>query len=213
MDLHVHTSYSRDAVISINELINTAISKHIDVIAITDHDTIIGALKAYNLIKNKGLDRLIIIPGIEITTKYGHLLALNIYEEPKGKNIFEIIEDIHGKGGIAIAAHPFDIFAPFKNIERVSRHIDAIEYANAKTLNFNHQMRLSKLYLNKYKWIGYTAGSDSHLSDSLGDVVAVHHDTLENIDDIIDAIVNRKLIIKGKRTKIYFRLKKYFVSK
>ena len=70
-DLHVHTNYSRDGESSIEDIIRRAEFIGLDAIAITDHDTIAGARAALKISTN-----VIVIPGIEISTKQGHLIAL-----------------------------------------------------------------------------------------------------------------------------------------
>ncbi len=75
-DLHSHTVLS-DGVLSPHELVSRAIEKNVDVLAITDHDTI----DAYQDIA-LAHDRLRLIPGIELSTQWGstgiHVLGLNI---------------------------------------------------------------------------------------------------------------------------------------
>lgn len=212
-DLHIHTEYSYDGVTSIRELLKIAVKKGIRVLGVTDHNTIEGGLKAYKLSKEGGYN-LIVIPGIEVSTKYGHLIALNVFEEIRRKgSIFEIIEEIHKKGGISIAAHPFDIIMPFKNLNELSRYIDAIEYANALTINFKEHIRKAEEHLREYNNLGYSVGSDSHIPDTIGNVVGIYEEEVERIDDVIDVILNRKLSFSGKRTKLYHRIKKIFLTK
>ena len=78
IDLHVHTIYS-DGEKTPKEIIDMAIEKNIDVIAITDHDTIDGIEEALNYSKNKSIK---VIPGIEISVDVEkgqlHMLGLNI---------------------------------------------------------------------------------------------------------------------------------------
>jgi len=76
-DLHMHTIYSYDGTASVSAVLTRAKQVGLDVIAITDHDEIKGALKALELAPSYGIE---VIPGIEITTAEGDLLALNITE-------------------------------------------------------------------------------------------------------------------------------------
>lgn len=63
-DLHSHTTYS-DGVLSVDEIINLAISLGLDYLSITDHDCLDGSIEAIKLTKNRPLK---IIPGIELST-------------------------------------------------------------------------------------------------------------------------------------------------
>ena len=73
-------------------------------IAITDHDQIIGALKAFEMAPESEIE---VIPGIEITTAEGDLLALFVTQKIKpGRWLIETILDVGEAGGICIAPHP-----------------------------------------------------------------------------------------------------------
>ena len=74
-DLHMHTIYSYDGTASLSAVLSRAKKLGLDVIAITDHDEIAGALKAMELAPNYGVE---VIPGSEITTADGDLLAFFI---------------------------------------------------------------------------------------------------------------------------------------
>jgi hypothetical protein len=104
-DLHIHTIYSWDGTCSVPAVLKQASHKlHLDVIAITDHDEIAGALEAVNLAPRYGIE---VIPGIEISTAEGHLLALFIREMiPAGLPLVDTILRVGKAGGLCIAAHP-----------------------------------------------------------------------------------------------------------
>jgi predicted metal-dependent phosphoesterase TrpH len=109
-DLHIHTTYS-DGCGSIEEVL-AHVQKHtqLDVIAITDHDQIEGALRARDL-WTKGKYHFDFIVGEEITTTEGHLLGLFIEKRIRpGLNMEHSIDLIHKQGGLAIVAHPLHRF-------------------------------------------------------------------------------------------------------
>jgi predicted metal-dependent phosphoesterase TrpH len=105
-DLHVHSHWS-DGMQS-PELIIKAAAGRVDVLAITDHDEIRGALSGrdYALTHPElGVD---VIVGEEISTLSGHVLALYLHERiPPRLTAARTIEMIHDQGGLAVAAHPF----------------------------------------------------------------------------------------------------------
>ena len=74
-DLHVHTNYSKDGISSVEEILTKAKGLGLNGLAITDHDVIDGALKALKLADEFGL---IVVPGIEVTTKEGEIIVLGI---------------------------------------------------------------------------------------------------------------------------------------
>jgi len=106
-DLHMHTNHS-DGRPSVQDLLDYVEEKtDLDIIAITDHDTMGGYFEAVELMKRKKY-RFELVPGEEVTSKEGHILALFIKEPIKtGLEAHTVLKKIHEQNGIAIAAHPF----------------------------------------------------------------------------------------------------------
>lgn len=104
-DLHIHTIHSWDGTSTVSAVLRQARDvAHLDVVAITDHDTLAGVCEAKELAPGYGLD---VVPGIEITTAGGHLLALYIEEMvPPGLPLRETVLRVGDLGGICIAPHP-----------------------------------------------------------------------------------------------------------
>ena len=124
-DLHCHTSFSYDSWAKPGEMVKAAIEKGIDCLAITDHNEIGGALESIEYAKGKPI---LIIPGIEIKSKEGDILGLNIEKIiPNGLSAKETIEKIKEAGGIAIIPHPFGWFYPFRgNLEELIEEVDGV---------------------------------------------------------------------------------------
>lgn len=104
-DLHIHTAYSKDGTATVAATLEY-VAQHtdLDVIAITDHDEVDGALEAMALAPKYGLE---VIPGCEITTADGHLLAYFITERiPAELSLVETVAAVAALGGICVAAHP-----------------------------------------------------------------------------------------------------------
>jgi len=110
VDLHVHTTHS-DGTATVNEVL-AHVAQHSDLrlIAITDHDTITGALEARSKADAYGVE---VIVGEEVSTNQGHLLALFIEAAlPPHRPVAETIAAVHAQGGLCIAAHPYDWLVP-----------------------------------------------------------------------------------------------------
>jgi predicted metal-dependent phosphoesterase TrpH len=105
-DIHMHSTYS-DGCASIQQILHhVQRNTSLDVIAITDHDVIDGALRARDLWRQSSY-RFDFIIGEEVTTKEGHLLGLFIEKRiPPGLSMERSIDLIHEQGGLAIIAHP-----------------------------------------------------------------------------------------------------------
>lgn len=112
VDLHVHTCASPDSLASASDMLISAAKRGLTAVAITDHDTLRGALSAIEVaeaLKTQGRlpEGFFVIPGSEITSADGHIVALFLtHDIPAGKSAEWTIQAIHDQGGIAIAAHP-----------------------------------------------------------------------------------------------------------
>ena len=103
-DLHIHSVYSWDGTATVSAVLKTAMIRGLNVIAITDHDEIEGALEAQETASSYGLE---VVPGIEISTADGHLLALFVSQRiPADLSLEETLQRIGQQGGLAVAAHP-----------------------------------------------------------------------------------------------------------
>lgn len=103
-DLHIHTIYSPDGTGTVRAVLRRAAEVGLDVIAITDHDEIRAALEGVDLAPSYGLH---VIPGSEVSTADGHLLALFIRRNPPtGLSLSETLHWVRDAGGLCIAPHP-----------------------------------------------------------------------------------------------------------
>lgn len=104
-DLHIHTTTSYDGTATVAATLEfVKCFTDLNVIAITDHDEIDGALEAVDLAPGYGID---VVPGIEISTAEGHLLGLFVTTMiPSGLSLSKTIELVGNAGGIAVAPHP-----------------------------------------------------------------------------------------------------------
>jgi predicted metal-dependent phosphoesterase TrpH len=110
VDLHVHTSASFDSLASPESVVRAALSRGLTHIAITDHDTIDGALVARDLVSRETLD-LTILVGQEVKTAGGDLIAVFLDEAiESGLPPADAIAAVRAQGGLVGIPHPFDRF-------------------------------------------------------------------------------------------------------
>ena len=104
-DLHIHSIYSQDGTGTIPAILKHIADKTLlDVVAITDHDSMAGVQEAMLLAPEYGME---VIPGCEVSSSDGHVLALYIHNGIKsGYSLTDTVLMVADQGGIAIAAHP-----------------------------------------------------------------------------------------------------------
>lgn len=173
-DLHNHTTWSRDGTASVEAVVRHA-AQHtgLDVIAITDHDEIEGALNAVALGQEYGIQ---VVVGSEITTAEGHLLGLFMREKvPAGLSLVESILRVGEQGGLCIIPHPLALNA--RGVSEVGlrialrdpdvpRILVAVESYNAALLYRHTNQAASDLAVRLQ--LPRTGSSDSHLLWMIG---------------------------------------------
>ena len=170
-DIHIHSIHSYDATTTVRAILRQASHVGLNVIAITDHDEIRGSIEAQKLAPSYGIE---VIPGAEISTKDGHLLALFINElPPPGLSLMDTLLRIGKMGGIAIAPHPFNNLPNSLSMEAVLNafsnpltkgHLLGLETHNMGTHNFDHVVRKISVFLPLAK----IAASDAHIYWAVG---------------------------------------------
>lgn len=171
-DIHIHTTAS-DGFDSVQDILDyTAALGTLDVVAITDHDVLDASLWAY---EHRARYPFEIIPGVEVSTAEGHMLALWVQKPiPMGMSLAETAAAIHEQDGIAILAHPFELTITFKVFMHylqqpaslLSTGIDAIEVYNAASPT-PASNPLARRLAEQIK-LPMTGGSDAHSLGGIG---------------------------------------------
>lgn len=179
-DIHLHTD-EVDGLQSVTELLDYAeYETDLDVVAVTDHDEIRGALKARELAARRN-DRVRVITGTEVTTRHGHLLALFVDTTfPMLKSVDTTLAAIHEAGGIAVVPHPMSWLTTSigeRTLRRVHAlgaagrrsgvYFDAIEMLNPSVAGRVAARRASALNRAVLR-LPVMAGSDAHASNLIG---------------------------------------------
>jgi predicted metal-dependent phosphoesterase TrpH len=185
LDLHNHTAFSADGLMSPATLLEAAKVQGIDYIAVTDHNTIQGALQAVVLADaDPSLPR--VIPGVELSTADGEIIGLYVREDiPVGLPVAEAISRIREQGGLVYLPHPYDrlrrgTISPGQR-SRTAELADILEVVNGRSLGPRAAGKATRLARRLGKPGG--AGSDAHRKAQVGlayVVVAAHpsRDTL-----------------------------------
>jgi predicted metal-dependent phosphoesterase TrpH len=175
-DLHIHSA-AGDGIHTVAELLEH-VEHHtdLDVIAITDHDEVAGALEAMEIALRKGY-RFEVIPGIEVSTRNGHLIGLFVNQRvPMLQSLESSVEAIHAQGGVCIVPHPLSWLTMSVGARRLRRmqarrddciYLDGIETFNPTFAGRVVGSRAEKLNRDVLG-LAETGGSDAHSSDLVG---------------------------------------------
>jgi len=204
VDLHVHTIYSGDALIGPEEAVLWAKKAGLDGLAITDHDTLRGAERARPVAEREGV---VLIPGVEVESRGGHILALGVSEPPEpGGSLAEVLEAVEDQGGVSVLAHPFNLLAPRGWSYRELVRLDAVEVVNASQILFPISRRLA-VRLAEALGKPMVAGSDAHLPEAVGKAFTIF-EACGDEDDLLEAL--RKGMVRpcGGRMELSLILRK-----
>jgi len=181
-ETHCHTIYSNrrrrrfDALNSPREMIEAALCKGLGGMIITDHDSVAGGLVGRKVaLRFKDFK---VIPGAEVTSRSGHILAIGIENDvPKGLSVEETVEMIHDLGGIAVASHPFSSRVR-PSLGEECLKTDGVEVFNSANRGDSNSRALS---LARGHGRPGTAGSDAHWERAVGNAGIVCDDPVEDI--------------------------------
>ncbi len=167
-DLHMHTSWSHDCSIDVDELLDHAEAEGLGAIAVTDHNVFGGAREAVEKARGR---RLTVIPGEEIKTDHqGEVIGLFLKEEiPRGLSFGETVAAIRAQGALVYVPHPFDRLHAIPDPATLHRHlaeIDVFEVYNARLL-FEGYNDEALRFARKYN-LTRAAGSDAHVLQGVG---------------------------------------------
>lgn len=205
MDSHIHSEYSPDSKSKLKDIFKVAKSRNIDIIAISDHNTVDGSKEARRLTKN---DDLLVIPSIEISSIEGHILGFGCEEKiDRDLPAAETIDLIHDQSALAIIPHPYCFYrhgllckADYKDLK-----IDAIETKNARFIVGYCNNKAKNLSKNEN--LPSLGASDAHYFKFVGDCYS-KIDCEKDIDSVLKSIKKGKVEAFGKGTS-NIKLSKY----
>lgn len=158
IDLHTHSIISQDGGLTEQDYTQIIAQKKIDILAITDHNTI-----SFAEILHKQYPKNIII-GEEITSGEGDIIGLFLTSRiPPHLGIKETAAQIHRQGGLVLVPHPFERFRSSISLETFNKHlkyVDIVESFNARS-KLKKPLHNAAAYAIKNK-IPHVANSDAH---------------------------------------------------
>ncbi len=205
LDLHVHTGFSDDGQGSPKEVVSTLKSRGLDGVAITDHNTLEGALKA----KKFGSRDFVVLTGVEISSSDGHVLALDVDSLPAvGVSVEETVESILDLGGFPIIPHVFrNMSGVYRDgLERVNSKCFCMEVFNAASMP---QSNLKMMRLADELGLGGTGGSDAHMPQYAGlGYTEVDCDVL-SVDEVLEQMRKKRSWGRGVSLPFEYRQQRF----
>ena len=206
VELHTHSSLSHDGRDPIELLLEQAQSVGLDALAVTDHDELTASLRAAELAPDYGL---VGIPGMEISSAAGHVLALGIAEAvPPGLPFAETLDRIRDQGGLAVVPHPFQE-SRHGVLDEISKDelatADAIEVYNSRLFTGRSNRQAERFA--RRRGLPMTAGSDAHIAEMVGQAVTNVDADDRTQEAILEGIKEGRTTVEGERTpwRISFR--------
>lgn len=189
-DLHIHTVHSGDSRTTPQQVISRCQEAGIDCIAVTDHNTISGALELQQMSPFR------VIVGEEIHTRSGEIIGYFMSDEiPKGLPAAETVSLLKRQGAIVCVPHPFDSLRQSALKRRVLHEllgeIDVIEVFNARVMLRRHNQRAARFAAQH--GLPASAGSDAHTPGEIGSA-CVEMPDFNDRDDFLSSLSQGKIV-------------------
>jgi predicted metal-dependent phosphoesterase TrpH len=212
VDMHIHSTYSRDSTNSIYGIIKTAYAQGIGV-AICDHDEIEGSLAVAKYAK-------FIIPAVEVTSNEDFHILTYFYRYADLKDFYKkyvsnhkkehlpalsIIEAAHKYKSIVSFAHPYRILSKtsFHSkeylIKKIYEQADCVEAINGK--NFHRENKKALVLAKK----GITGGSDAHSLFELGSTIT-YVKNCSTTEEFLDNVKKGNATVVGLESSLWKRV-------
>jgi predicted metal-dependent phosphoesterase TrpH len=202
-EFHCHNVYSNghvgeleppfDCNVSINEQLEKSLESKLDVLFVTNHNTLDGFNQITDYKNNhEKFSNLKIYPAVEITTdKEAHVLVYGLHEEIKSnQTLDEIIDAAKSQDAVTIAPHPFSLIDALRDD---SLKCDLFEVFNSSNIDI-YSNKKAEIFA-KEKNLLTIAGSDSHVASTIGRCTNLI-DSQNNLDDVIYAMKKGKISIE-----------------
>jgi len=221
LELHCHTTYSMDGLMTFDSLVRTAGKVGLDALAITDHDTMEGATEFQRLARKRGVP-LQFIPGEEKTLSDGsHLIGLFLQRPLESTEPEGAIREIAAQGGLCLVPHPFrnkdGLFRDgLDRLRLFDNQVAGFELFNAKC-SCAENRRAHELLATRLAPFG---GSDAHYESDLGEclnVIAWQGDLRSSLQGMFERRAPFQILGKRQREQdgervyapLYYRIKPY----
>lgn len=193
LDLHIHSEQSPDGRMPLAEIVERAKAVGLNGAAVCDHDLVLQEIPEFA--------DFLLIPGIEVSTEYGHLLGLFVSEPVETREFHKAVEAIHSQGGIAVLAHPFEHSRDSGRIVPIAPLLDGVEVWNSRAERKNRDANSMAEEFARAHSLRRFAGSDAHLPQEIGNGVTTVQAEALTPSAVKQALLTGKTTVSGCRSK------------
>ena len=196
LDLHVHSRRSLDGVMTLDEIVSLARARGLDGAAVCDHDLALTEAPEYG--------DFLLIPGIEVSTQFGHLLGLFLTGPVETRDFFEAVEAIHSQGGLAALAHPFEHSRDAGRLEPAVPLLDGVEVWNSRADRKIHDAnRLAASFAQVCRLRPF-GGSDAHCPQEVGNGFTTVEAEKLTLEAVKAALLEGNTQASGRRSRTWY---------
>ena len=195
LDLHIHSERSPDGCMTLAEIAERAGAAGLNGVAVCDHDRVLEEVA--------GFPNLLLIPGVDVSTEYGHLLGLFVREPIGTRKFAEAVERIHSQGGLAVLAHPFEHSRDAGRIAPIVPLLDGVEVWNSRAeRKIADANSLAETFARTHGLRRF-AGSDAHVPQEIGHGVTVIQAEACTLEAVKAALLRGETRIRGCRSRAW----------
>lgn len=194
LDLHVHTSASPDSSLKVEDVVKQALVQGLEGVAITDHNTLAAIPSAREAAR--GAVGFLLIPGVEISTADGHLLAYGVDQvPPPHRPIAETVEEVLAHQGVPVLAHPYRWAHGAGGLAARQLRVLGIETMNGR----NGEVANAKAELiAAQRRLAATGGSDAHEPATVGRCFTRCEDAASSVEEVLELLRHGRTHAEGK---------------
>lgn len=203
IDLHVHSLHSPDSRLALDAIAAQLPFVGLRGFAITDHNSVAGHRELPSL--RERFPTALVVPGVEVSTREGHLLVYGVTEAPAPhRPLYETLDWVRSRNGIGVLAHPFRlVHGVGKTVARGAK-VDALETVNGhSSVIANARSEL----VAAERHVGATGGSDVHELADLGRAFTEFVPEIDSVDAILDAMRHGRMQAGGNSLRWPGRLR------
>ncbi len=184
LDLHVHSRHSPDSRLPVSALAARAAAVGLRGFALTDHNSVAGHAELRDVART--YPGLLLLPGVEVSTRDGHLLAYGVAEAPlRGRDLESTADWVRDRGGEPVISHPFRLRHGAGGRLAAVAHVTGLEVRNAHNSEASNRRAAQWAEL---RHLAATGGSDAHRLDDVGRAVTLFPESVSTVDDLLEAI-------------------------